>query len=55
MLEHFAPGDLLLVQNETNNVAYAMRITDDGAALGISSAWVSSHFNLISTAWSAGN
>ena len=25
VLEHFAPGDLLLVQNETNNVAYAMR------------------------------
>ena len=46
-------GRTLVMQRA--NVAYAMRITDDGAALGISSAWVSSHFNLISTAWSAGN
>lgn len=46
-------GRTLVMQRA--NVAYAMRITDDGAALGISDAWVSSHFNLISAAWSAGN
>ena len=46
-------GRTLVMQRA--NVAYAMRITEDGDELGISSAWVSSHFNLISTAWNAGN
>lgn len=46
-------GRTLVMQRA--NVAYAMRITEDGDELGISSAWVSSHFNLISTAWNARN
>ena len=46
-------GRTLVLQRA--NVAYAMRITEDGGELGISSAWVSSHFNLISTAWDARN
>ena len=46
-------GRTLVLQRA--NVAYAMRITEDGDELGISSAWVSSHFNLISTAWDARN
>ena len=46
-------GRTLVMQRA--NVAYAMRITEDGGELGISSAWVSSHFNLISTAWDARN
>ena len=46
-------GRTLLMQRA--NVAYAMRITDEGTAMGVGSEWVSSHFYLISTAWTAGN
>lgn len=46
-------GRTLLMQRA--NVAYAVRITEAGAAIGISTEWVNSHFYLISTAWTAGN
>ncbi len=46
-------GRTLVLQRA--NVAYGMRITEDGDALGISGEWVSSHFHLISAAWVAGN
>ena len=46
-------GRTLLMQRA--NVVYAMRIPDEGVAMGVGSEWVSSHFYLISTAWTAGN
>lgn len=46
-------GRTLLMQR--TNVAYAMRITEEGEAIGVSNEWVNSHFYLISTAWTDGN
>lgn len=46
-------GRTLLMQRAS--VVYAVRIPEAGAAVGISTEWVNSHFYLISAAWAAGN